>query len=47
MDRKRTHWDPCRNSWKAGVCAIKVIGYDNGHSDGRRVKIWHDRRLSY
>ena len=47
MDRELTHWDLCRTSWKAGVRAIKVIGYDNGPSDGRRVKIWHDRRFSY
>ena len=47
MDRELIHWEPCRDSWKQGVRAIKVIGYDNGPSDGRRVKIWHDRRFSY
>ncbi|MCZ2079339.1 MAG: phosphoadenosine phosphosulfate reductase [Bryobacterales bacterium] len=41
------HWEPALKCWRSGRKVIKVIGYDAGPSDGRRVKAFRDPKYLF
>lgn len=41
------HHEPAKAVWKSGGKVVKLIGYDNGKADSRRVKAFVDKKYDF
>jgi hypothetical protein len=47
QDRFVLRWAPAQQAWQRGQKVVKVIGFDAGPSDGRRIRYEHDDLFEY